>query len=84
MARTNYQHGKRLRELAKKQKREEKAARRKEKKETGGPEELILAPNTLLEELGTHLAGETEESDDADDSATPPEAEGNGKTEATG
>ena len=44
MARTNYQHGKRLRELAKKQKREEKAARKKERKESGlagtGPEIL--------------------------------------------
>ncbi|MCM2269422.1 MAG: hypothetical protein NDJ75_04930 [Thermoanaerobaculia bacterium] len=33
MARTNYQHGKRLREIAKKQKREEKAQKRKERKE---------------------------------------------------
>ena len=44
MARTNYQHGKRLRELAKKQKREEKAAKRKERKDAGlagsGPEIL--------------------------------------------
>ena len=38
MARTNYQHGKRLRELAKKQKREEKEKRRKERKEGGGVE----------------------------------------------
>ena len=38
MARTNYQHGKRLRELAKKQKREEKEKRRKERKEGGGLE----------------------------------------------
>jgi hypothetical protein len=36
LARTNYQHGKRLRELAKKQKREEKEQKRKERKEAGG------------------------------------------------
>ena len=36
MARQNYQHGKRLREIAKKQKREEKAQRRGEKKTTPG------------------------------------------------
>ena len=60
MARTNYQHGKRLRELAKKQKREEKAARRKERKETGAPGELELAENTLLAERDAFLAEEAE------------------------
>jgi hypothetical protein len=54
LARTNYQHGKRLRELAKKQKREEKEKRRKERKEGGGlmnigAEEGAEAP---LEEAG--------------------------------
>ena len=35
MARINYQHGKRLRELAKKQKREEKLQKRLERQRTG-------------------------------------------------
>ena len=35
MARINYQHGKRLRELAKKQKREEKIQKRLERQRTG-------------------------------------------------
>ena len=64
MARTNYQHGKRLRELAKKQKREEKAARRKERKESGAPAELELAENTLLTERDAFLAEEAEATDE--------------------
>jgi hypothetical protein len=35
LARINYQHGKRLRELAKKQKREEKIQKRLERQRTG-------------------------------------------------
>jgi hypothetical protein len=39
LARPNYQHGKRLRELAKKQKREAKMQRRLERKQAGLPPE---------------------------------------------
>lgn len=52
MARQNYQHGKRLREIAKKQKREEKLQRKLEKK-TGPlegspenpPQETVIDPD---------------------------------------
>ena len=64
MARTNYQHGKRLRELAKKQKREEKAQRRKERKEAGiagsGPE---IAWDAAQTGPGAPLLDEAEETD---------------------
>lgn len=70
MARTNYQHGKRLRELAKKQKREEKAQKRKEKKESGAAGELgfELGENTLLY-TGETEAGESSESGEGVSSA---------------
>jgi hypothetical protein len=46
MARTNYQQGKRLRELAKKQKKEEKEKKKAERK-TGAPEDAPPGDETV-------------------------------------
>lgn len=61
MARTNYQHGKRLRELAKKQKREEKMQKRKERKEAAA---AGLLPEDPLNEMATDADDDAEAGDD--------------------
>lgn len=67
MARTNYSYGKRLRELAKKQKREEKLQRRKERKEAIAAGETFEVPLLEVNPLMADLAESEEEDSEADD-----------------
>ncbi|HYG64750.1 MAG TPA: hypothetical protein VEL74_19375 [Thermoanaerobaculia bacterium] len=66
MARQNYQHGKRQRDLAKKQKREEKLAQKKERKKNplGAPIENPDQPVDPDQPVGLL---EDEDDDDGDD-----------------
>jgi len=71
LARTNYQYGKRLRELAKKQKREEKRLKRKERKEAAaaGLTPEGENPDALA------LDADDDSDDDSDDDAISSESE---------